>query len=345
MKKIFMTTVATVAILNTAVQADALKNSLTSMLNQNNSTPGMIDLNRINNTKSKPVKPKSRSSKAVVATVNGKKVIKKDADAYIQKRTQGQIKDFDTLPKVQRKRLIGEMSISILAEKKAKSDLTSREKNAIYAKVWMQKKILESPVSDEDVKKVYDELKERSLKKDSTKPIPDFDNIKSNMKMQMTEKRVIDTLTKDANITVIDANMIAGSIDGILVSIEEANKVLDSLSKGTAKWSTLKPLDKERVVKLLAPAKLVEEATKNDLTDEEKTNSVTNIWMQNSMRRVKISDKELKDSYVKIKKNLKKLKAKRKLPEFDKIKNKLKVQIAKEKVIMSLMKNAKIILK
>jgi len=344
MKKIFMTTVATVAMLNTAVQADALKNSLTNMLNQNNSTPGMIDLNRINTT-SKPVKPKTRSSKAVVATVNGEKVIKKEADAYIKKRTKGQIKDFDTLPKAQRKRLIGEMAISILAEKKAKSDLTDREKNAIYAKVWMQKEILKSPVSDEEVKKVYDELKDKSLKKDSTKPIPDFDKIKSNMKIQMTEKKVIDKLTNDANITIIDANMIAGSINGILVSIEETNKVLDSLSKGVAKWSTLKSLDKERVLKVIAPTKLVAEATKSDLTQDEKTNSVTNIWMQNSMRRVKVSEEDLKKAYAKIEKNLKRMKSNRKLPEFDKIKNRLKVQVAKEKVIMSLMKDAKIILK
>jgi hypothetical protein len=139
MKKIFMTTVATVAILNTAVQADALKNSLTNMLNQNNSTPGMIDLNRIN-ANTKPAKPKKRSSKAVVATVNGTKVIKKDADAYIKKRTKGQIKDFDTLPKAQRKRLIGEMSISILAEKKAKTDLTDREKMQFMQKYGCKKR-------------------------------------------------------------------------------------------------------------------------------------------------------------------------------------------------------------
>ena len=344
MKKIFMTTVVTIAILNTAVQADALKNSLTNMLNQNSSTPGMIDLNRIN-ANTKPAKPKKRSSKAIVATVNGKKVIKKEADAYIQKRTKGQIKDFDTLPKAQRKRLIGEMSISILAEKKAKSDLTDREKNTIYAKVWMQKEILKSPVSDEAVKKVYAELKEKSLKKDSTKAVPDFDAIKSSMKMQMTEKKVIANLTKDTNITIIDANMIAGSVDGILVSIEEANKVLYSLSKGKSKWSTLKTLDKQRVMKLLAPSKLVLEATKSDLTEEEKTNSVTNIWMQNSMRQAKVSEKELKNAYAKIEKDFKRVKPNKKLPELDKIKNRLKMQIAKEKVIMSLMKNAKIILK
>jgi hypothetical protein len=209
----------------------------------------------------------------------------------------------------------------------------------------MQKEIIKSPVSDEDVKKVYDELKENSLKKDSTKPVPDFDAIKSSMKMQMTEKKVIANLTKDANITVIDANLIAGSVDGILVSMEEANKVLNSLSKGKSKWTSLKTLDKHRVMELLAPSKLVLVATKKDLTQEEKTNAVTNIWMQNSMRKAKVSDADLKKAYKKIEKDFKRVKSNKKLPELDKIKDRLKMQIAKEKVIMNLMKNAKIILK
>jgi len=72
------------------VSADGLKNSLTNMMNKKDTTPNMVDLSRLDvNAKPQVRKPKTRSSKAVVATVNGTKIIKKNADAYLKKRTNG----------------------------------------------------------------------------------------------------------------------------------------------------------------------------------------------------------------------------------------------------------------
>ena len=58
------------------------------MLNKKDTTP-MVDLSNLS-INAKPVQPKvkTRSSKAVVATVNGHKIIKKDADAYLSKIKQ-----------------------------------------------------------------------------------------------------------------------------------------------------------------------------------------------------------------------------------------------------------------
>ena len=64
-----------------------LKNSLTNILNEKDTSPSMVNLSNLNiNGKAKPVQnvPKTRSSKAVVATVNGHKILKKEADAHLK---------------------------------------------------------------------------------------------------------------------------------------------------------------------------------------------------------------------------------------------------------------------
>ncbi|MBT8344290.1 MAG: hypothetical protein KJO45_06200, partial [Sulfurovum sp.] len=98
MRKNFMMLGVSFTLIISSVSADDLKNSLTNMLNTKD-TSGMVDLGNINlDAKSKPKRPKTRSAKAVIATVNGHKIIKKDADNYLAQRTQGKIKDFDRLP-------------------------------------------------------------------------------------------------------------------------------------------------------------------------------------------------------------------------------------------------------
>ena len=82
MKKFFIFLGLSLTCMVSPLSADALKNSLTNMLNEKE-TSSMVDLGSINlNGKPKPVQQviKSRSSKAVIATVNGHKIIKKEAD-------------------------------------------------------------------------------------------------------------------------------------------------------------------------------------------------------------------------------------------------------------------------
>ncbi len=328
-----------------SVSADGLTNNLNNMLNKKETTP-MVDLSNLN-VNAKPVQPKvkSRSSKAVVATVNGHKIIKKDADAYLKSRTKGQVTNFDLLPKKQRKRLLQEMSISTLASDAAKKDLSEQEKSAITTRVWMQKEALKTKVTDDQVKEIYDQMVQRSKDANSTKPIPSFDNIKDRMKMQIAEKQIIGKLMKGINIKVIDANMIAGSINDIYVSIEDANNALNSISKGKATWAKVSDNDKMKLLNMIAPSKLIEESAKKDLKSKDTEVAYSNFWMQKRTMKTEISDKELRSAYDKIKKSAKKAKSKQEVPEFDQLKNTLKMQIAKEKVIAELMKSAKIKLK
>ena len=112
MKKYLVVLSLSLGLLVNSVSADALKNSLTNMLNEKDTSPSMVNLSNLNiNGKSEPVQQeiKTRSSKAVVATVNGHKILKKEADAHLKKRTQGKMSNFDHLPKKQRLRHIQEM--------------------------------------------------------------------------------------------------------------------------------------------------------------------------------------------------------------------------------------------
>jgi len=330
-----------------SVSADGLTNNLNNMLNKKETTP-MVDLSNLNiNAKPKPVQSavKTRSSKAVVATVNGHKIIKKDADAYLKKRTNGKVKNFDLLPKKQRTRLLQEMSISTLATDAAKKELSQQEKTAISTRVWMQKEALETKVTDEQAKEIYDQMEQRAKEANSTKPIPSFDSIKDRMKMQIVEKQIMGKLMRGVELKIINANMIAGSINDIYVSIEDADNALNSISKGKATWAKVSENDRMKLLNMIAPSKLLEAAAKKDIKPKDTDTAFSNFWMQSKVMKTEISDKELKSAYDKIKKSAKKAKSKKEVPEFEQLKNTLKMQIAKEKVIAGLMKSAKIKLK
>ena len=191
-------------VVNT-VSADALKNSLTNMLNEKDTSPSMVNFGNLDiNGKPKPVQKvrKTRSSKAVVATVNGHKILKKEVDGHLKKRTQGKMSNFDLLPKKQRLRLIQEMSLPVIALDTAKKELSGKEKEAILSRIWMQKEASKIKITDEQVKAVYDQLKQRSEENNETKKIPTFESIKDRMKLQMIDKQMVGNIMKNVEIKV-----------------------------------------------------------------------------------------------------------------------------------------------
>ncbi len=204
MKKYLVVAGLFVGLCVNSLSADALKNSLTNMLNEKD-TSSMVDLSRIDlNGKPKPVAQvkQTRSSKAVVATVSGHKIFKKDADDHLKKRTQGKMSNFDHLPKEQRLRIIQEMALPILASQSAEKELSFKEKETIYVRLWMQKEATKIKITDDQIKEVYDKLKQQSEESSSSKPIPSFESIKDKMRSQMIEKRMMTDLMKDAKITI-----------------------------------------------------------------------------------------------------------------------------------------------
>jgi len=203
MTKIFMLLGLSLGLMVNTVSADDLKNSLTSMLNEKE-TSSMVDLGNINlNVKAKPVQKKTRSSKAVIATVNGHKIIKKEADAYLKQRTQGKVTNFDNLPPEQRSRLIHELALPVMVLDAAKKELSEEEKQAVYTRTWMQKEALKIKITDEQALTVYNQLKQRSQENNATENIPPFETIKDKLKIQMIEKTLVGKLMKDVEIKVL----------------------------------------------------------------------------------------------------------------------------------------------
>ncbi len=201
MTKIFMGVGVSFSLMMTSVSADDLKNSLTDML-KTKETSGMVNLGNIN-LDAKPKQPKTRSSKAVIATVNGHKIIKKEADSYLDQRTQGKVTNFDHLPPEQRSRLIQELALPMMVLDTAKKELSEEEKQAVYTRAWMQKEARKINVTDEQALTVYNQLKQQAQENNATQNIPPFESIKDKLKIQIIEKTLVDKLIKDAKIEVL----------------------------------------------------------------------------------------------------------------------------------------------
>lgn len=200
MRKTFMLLGLSLGLVINTAYADDLKNSLTNMLNTNE-TPGMVDLGNLN-LDAKPVKKKSRSDKTVIATVNGQKILKGEADSYLKQRTQGKVTNFDGLPPAQRSRLIQELALPVIVLDAAKKELSEEEKQAVYTRAWMQKEARNINITDEQALAVYNQLKQQAADNNATGNIPPFESIKDKLKIQMIEKTLVERLTKDAKITV-----------------------------------------------------------------------------------------------------------------------------------------------
>ena len=138
---------------------------------------------------------------------------------------------------------------------------------------------------------------------------------------------------------------VAATVNNVTITVAEANKALNILTKGKQTWATLPENGKKQLIGMMAPSKLVALKAEKTLTKKEKEAALAGFWMQKSMAQEKVSDKEIKTAYDKMKKFVKKSKSKKKLPTFDQIKGQLRMQLAQEKVITKLMKNAKLKIK
>ena len=148
-------------------------------------------------------------------------------------------------------------------------------------------------------------------------------------------------LTLTLSTTVLVAKT-AGTVNGMIITVEEANKALAVLTKGKDTWETIPAEGKTQLIQMMAPSKLVAAKSVKSLTDKEKEAALSGFWMQKKMSETKVSDEEAKAVYDKMKKAAEKSKSKQKIPSFDATKNNIKMQIAQEKVVAELMKNAKI---
>jgi len=134
----------------------------------------------------------------------------------------------------------------------------------------------------------------------------------------------------------------AGSVNGMKISVEEANEALKVLTKGQKTWEALPEDGKTQLIQMMAPAKLVAAESKKSLTEKEKEAALAGFWMQKSMAATQITDAEAQTAYNKMKEEAKKANSKEPIPAFEAVKNNIKMQLSQGKVVSNLMKNAKI---
>jgi len=348
MKKWIITSAAVCGLIVSPLAADHLKDSLHGLLKKKEETPSMVNLEGLDlNGRAKPIAPKTRSSKAVIATVDGHKIIKKEADIYLAKRTKGKIKDFDLLPKKQRMELVKELALPILLAEHAQKELSAEEKEAVISRAWMQKAVMDAKVPEEELKSAYEKIKAQATAKNPLQQFPPYEKIKDRIKLQVGEQQVIRKLLRGVDISVDPSptDQIIGHVGMFPVSRDEVNKALQKMTQGKMTWATLPPSDKQRVLQMIAPAKLAALNAESGLTKQQKDAVLANYWMQKSLAQTKVSEDEVKKRYAKIKKMSQKSKRKQKLPPLSEIEKSLKMQIAQEKIVGKLIKQAHIKLK
>jgi len=171
---------------------------------------------------------KSRSSKAVVATINGQNIRKKAADTFLKQVTGGKVKDFDRLDKKQRLVLIKDLARPILFQQAAENNVSIEEKEAIFKQMWLEKQRADIKVSGEEMLALYEIKKEKTLARNPQAQIPSYMSLGDNLKNEILEKKMMINLMKDVNITVnYDMNETVETNDSN-ESLEKLDKIPDT---------------------------------------------------------------------------------------------------------------------
>ena len=134
----------------------------------------------------------------------------------------------------------------------------------------------------------------------------------------------------------------AASVNGITITVEEADNALKVLTEGKMTWEKLPEGGKKELIHMMAPSKLALAQSKKELSQKEQDAVISGYWMKQKISQINVSDKEAKETYDKMVKIAQKSDSKQKIPSFSKVKENIKLQIKKDQVVNNLMKNAKI---
>jgi hypothetical protein len=140
--------------------------------------------------------------------------------------------------------------------------------------------------------------------------------------------------------TAIYADNVVGSVNGLPIYQSEAENAVKMLTGGKQTYSSLTPDQKKQIVNIIAPSKLIAKSAKSELSQKEQDAAISALWMQKKAATMSASDSEAKAIYDKLKAAAK---DQSKVPAFDKVKEGIKMQIKQDKVIQSVMKNAKVV--
>jgi hypothetical protein len=340
MRYVVLGVTAILAMATTALQADALKKSLSGMLHKKDDTPAMVNLDM---AKAKPI---SRSPKTVVAVAMGTKLRKKTLDEFLKERTKGNVSDFDKLDKSQKIALVKEYMLPSYIVQKAKKDIPFDERKLLYTQAWLQEAARKTEVPEEKIRAAYDALVDRTKAQSALGQVPPYEQIKERLKLQIAQRQIVAQLMRGATVKEVkNEKDIVGYAGSEPIFLKEAQKATEKLTRGKKSWETLSQNERMQLLHMLAPQVVLTKMAMQNLTLEQKKNLISNVWMQKEIARTHVDEKAIKKRYKKIKTLAKKQKKKKKLPTYDEVKPMLKAQLAQEKIMKRLMKEIKVKLK
>lgn len=145
---------------------------------------------------------KSRPDTAIIATVNGINITKKEADTFLQTVTAGNAKDFDRLDKKRRRVLIEDLAKPIVIRGIADKNLTTEEKDAVVKQVWLRKQRANIEVTNEEMLALYEAKKAKALAANPNADIPAYISIGDVLQNEIFEKKIMGKLMKDVKIEI-----------------------------------------------------------------------------------------------------------------------------------------------
>lgn len=145
---------------------------------------------------------KSRPESAVIAIVNGQKLYKKEANAFLKQVTGGKIADFDRLDSEQRRLLVDDLAKPIVIRQAVENEISQEDKEGILKQLWLEKKRASIVVTPEEMLSLYESKKAQSLVENPQAKIPPYISLGERLKNEIVEQRIMSEVMKDVNITI-----------------------------------------------------------------------------------------------------------------------------------------------
>jgi len=145
---------------------------------------------------------KSRPSTAIIATVDGVAIHKKEADLFLKKVTQGKVKDFDRLDKKQRSALVKDLARPIVIKNAIATEISDEEKEAIFKQMWIEKQKSMIKVLPEEMLALYESKKAQTLAQNPQAQIPPYISLGDSLKNEILEQKIMKNVMKDLTIEI-----------------------------------------------------------------------------------------------------------------------------------------------
>ncbi|RUM71313.1 MAG: hypothetical protein DSZ08_03245 [Sulfurovum sp.] len=306
-----------------SASADPLKDTLLKMKDKSSSSLGMINLDALPGRNQSRGGMQRTSSKAVLATVNGHTIRKRDADKYLKKITKGKIKDYDRLPPKQKRMLLSDLKKMYKIKY-----FRGRPGNTVigtYAKG----------------KPVYKKEADAYIKKVTKNKIKDIDRLPR--KQRLLVLKDLQRKYKIEHFKGRPKNTIIATVNGHDIYKREADAYIKKVTKNRIKdFDRLDEKQRYLLVKDLAKPMIVKNAIDANVTEMEKEEIFKQMWLGKQRAKIQVSNEEMLTLYEAKKTQILASDPQAKIPTYISLGNSLKNEIIENKIMSNLMKDVNI---